>query len=272
MMKNLLTKLKNVSRVKFIIVLVVLKKLIMMKKNTIQLKDNDGNNAGTISLEDDDVVLLTSEEVEGTYSIKAEHAKIELNADGSKKDTSADDNSLAYSEEFSAITGVVYDDYGHVSSVETTKFTIPAFVDQTHTLANNGNTTELKDAYAGSDIYNSDNIYYPSELPENPYEIRISENQIMNFDDRDTYLPAIYEKLNKYAELVVKMGVNVQKGQEVIVRSTVETPEFALMVSEECYKLGAKEVTVEWRYSPLSKLHYNKRSLKTLSEINKLFS
>lgn len=43
---------------------------------------------------------------------------------------------------------------------------------------------------------NSDNIYYPEELPENPYEIRISENQIMNFNDRDTYLPAIYEKLN----------------------------------------------------------------------------
>ena len=43
---------------------------------------------------------------------------------------------------------------------------------------------------------NSDSIYYPEELPENPYEIRISENQIMNFNDRDTYLPAIYEKLN----------------------------------------------------------------------------
>ena len=43
---------------------------------------------------------------------------------------------------------------------------------------------------------NSDNIYYPEELPKNPYEIRISENQIMNFNDRDTYLPAIYEKLN----------------------------------------------------------------------------
>lgn len=43
---------------------------------------------------------------------------------------------------------------------------------------------------------NSDNIYYPSELPENPYEIKISENQIMNGNDRDTYLPAIYEKLN----------------------------------------------------------------------------
>lgn len=43
---------------------------------------------------------------------------------------------------------------------------------------------------------NSDSIYYPEELPENPYEIRISENQIMNFDNRVDFLPAIYEKLN----------------------------------------------------------------------------
>ena len=70
-------------------------------------------------------------------------------------------------------------------------------------------------------------------------------------------------RLRKYAHLIAKVGANVQKGQEVLIRSTVETPEFALMVSEECYKLGAKEVTVEWRYSPLSKLHYKKRSLKT---------
>ena len=42
----------------------------------------------------------------------------------------------------------------------------------------------------------SDSIYYPETLPENPYEIKISDNQIMNGNDRDTYLPAIYEKLN----------------------------------------------------------------------------
>lgn len=110
--------------------------------NAIHLKDNDGNNAGTISLEDDDIVLLTSKEVEGTYSIKAEHATV------TKNDTNGTDNSLDYSEEFSAITGVTYDDHGHVSGVETTKFTIPVFVDQTHTLANNGNVTQLKDADA----------------------------------------------------------------------------------------------------------------------------
>lgn len=42
----------------------------------------------------------------------------------------------------------------------------------------------------------SDNIYYPETLPENPVEIKISDNQIMNFNNRDEFMPAIYEKLN----------------------------------------------------------------------------
>ena len=42
----------------------------------------------------------------------------------------------------------------------------------------------------------SDNVYYPETLPENPYEFKISDNQIMNFNDRSDYLHDIYEKLN----------------------------------------------------------------------------
>ena len=42
----------------------------------------------------------------------------------------------------------------------------------------------------------SDNIYYPAILPNNPNEIKISDNQIMNFNDRADYLPDIYAKLN----------------------------------------------------------------------------
>ena len=42
----------------------------------------------------------------------------------------------------------------------------------------------------------SDSIYYPENLPENPYEIKISDNQIMNGNDRVDFLPDIYEKLN----------------------------------------------------------------------------
>ena len=42
----------------------------------------------------------------------------------------------------------------------------------------------------------SDNIYYPPELPENPIEIKIKDNQIMNWNDRSDYLPGIYNALN----------------------------------------------------------------------------
>ena len=42
----------------------------------------------------------------------------------------------------------------------------------------------------------SDNIFYPATLPENPIEIKIVDNQIMNWNDRSDYLPGIYNALN----------------------------------------------------------------------------
>ncbi len=74
------------------------------------------------------------------------------------------------------------------------------------------------------------------------------------------------ERLKKYAELIVKCGLNVQKGQEVNIRCGLDQPEFVAMVTEECYKCGADKVKVEWSYMPISKIHYNYRSLESLSE------
>ena len=42
----------------------------------------------------------------------------------------------------------------------------------------------------------SDNVYYPETLPENPIEIKIKDNQIMNFNNRSDYLQGIYNALN----------------------------------------------------------------------------
>lgn len=42
----------------------------------------------------------------------------------------------------------------------------------------------------------SDNIYYPSALPENIHEFKISDNQLMSDNNRDVFLPAIYSQLN----------------------------------------------------------------------------
>ncbi len=72
-------------------------------------------------------------------------------------------------------------------------------------------------------------------------------------------------QLKKYAKLVVKMGVNVRKGQEVIVNAGLDQPEFVTMVVEEAYKAGASKVTVEWSHQPLSRLNATYMTLETLS-------
>lgn len=75
--------------------------------------------------------------------------------------------------------------------------------------------------------------------------------------------------MQKYTRLIARKGINVKKGQEVIVSASLDQPEFVKMVVEECYRAGASKVTVEWSYQPITKLHYRYRSLKTLSTFEK---
>ena len=42
-------------------------------------------------------------------------------------------------------------------------------------------------------------------------------------------------RLRKYANLIARCGVNVQKGQEVIINAELDQPEFVAMVVDECY-------------------------------------
>ena len=74
--------------------------------------------------------------------------------------------------------------------------------------------------------------------------------------------------LRAYARLIARCGVNVQKGQDVIVNASVEQPEFVQMVVEECYKAGARKVVVDFSYQPLTKVNVKYRSMKTLSTLD----
>ena len=76
------------------------------------------------------------------------------------------------------------------------------------------------------------------------------------------------ERLQKYAELIVKCGLGLKKGQEVIITCDLDQPEFVAMVVEECYKSGASKVKVDWSFMPVTKIHYNYRTLESLSEVS----
>ena len=73
--------------------------------------------------------------------------------------------------------------------------------------------------------------------------------------------------LREYARLIVRVGINVQKGQDVLVYADLDQPEFVQMVVEECYKAKAREVTVFWDYQPLAKIHNRYQSVKTMANV-----
>ena len=76
-------------------------------------------------------------------------------------------------------------------------------------------------------------------------------------------------QLRRYAKLLAKTGVNVKKGQWVIVQAELDQPEFVEMVVEELYRAGAGKVTVEWSHLPLASLHYKYQSTESLSQMAK---
>ncbi len=76
-------------------------------------------------------------------------------------------------------------------------------------------------------------------------------------------------RLKKYAELIARCGVNIQKGQEVVISADLDQPEFVKMVVEACYKAGAGKVSVDFSYQPLTALHVRYCNEKTLSTLEK---
>lgn len=73
------------------------------------------------------------------------------------------------------------------------------------------------------------------------------------------------DTLKKYAHTLLKYGVNLQQDQTLIISVDVENKDFAVIVTEEAYELGAKEVVLNWRCSPIARqglLHANESVLE----------
>ncbi|SHH26817.1 aminopeptidase [Tepidibacter thalassicus] len=62
--------------------------------------------------------------------------------------------------------------------------------------------------------------------------------------------------LQKYADLTVKIGVNIQKGQTLVINSPIECADFVRLVAKSAYKAGAKNVHVEWNDEELNLIKY----------------
>ena len=68
------------------------------------------------------------------------------------------------------------------------------------------------------------------------------------------------EMKRKYAYTLAKVGLNVQKGQPVLVEATIKGAEFTPIFAEECYKLGASNVIIHYLDEPNLKIAAKYRS------------
>ncbi|WP_316570110.1 aminopeptidase [Neobacillus sp. YIM B06451] len=63
-------------------------------------------------------------------------------------------------------------------------------------------------------------------------------------------------RLEKYAELAVKVGVNVQPGQTLVINATLDAAEFIRVAAKKAYEAGAYNVVVNWNDDTVSRLKY----------------
>ena len=65
------------------------------------------------------------------------------------------------------------------------------------------------------------------------------------------------KNLEKYAELAVKVGVNIQKGQSLVVNATLEAAELVRLIVKKAYETGALNVIVNWNDDFVSRTKYD---------------
>lgn len=73
-------------------------------------------------------------------------------------------------------------------------------------------------------------------------------------------------KIEKYAELLVRIGINVQKDQTLVIASPIECADFARIVTVKAYEAGAREVVMRWIDEKSSKIRYQMASDEIFDE------
>lgn len=73
--------------------------------------------------------------------------------------------------------------------------------------------------------------------------------------------------LKEFAKLAIRVGINIQPKQYLIVNAPVEAYEFVRTVVEEAYNAGAGNVIINWKDDTVNSLYYQNVSDEVLTEV-----
>ncbi|SOC40539.1 aminopeptidase [Salinicoccus kekensis] len=74
-------------------------------------------------------------------------------------------------------------------------------------------------------------------------------------------------KLERYASLLVEVGLNVQEGQRVYISASVDALPLVRLVTEKAYRKGAKDVKVNLKDDHLTQLHAHHKSTEEYAKV-----
>ncbi|WP_339293128.1 aminopeptidase [Paenibacillus sp. FSL W8-0187] len=78
--------------------------------------------------------------------------------------------------------------------------------------------------------------------------------------------------LDKYAELAVKVGVNIQEGQTLVVHAPVDSAEFTRLIAKKAYEAGARLVKILWTDETITRLQFEKAADDVFTEAPKWYA
>ena len=74
------------------------------------------------------------------------------------------------------------------------------------------------------------------------------------------------QKLEKYADLAIRIGVNVQPGQPLVISAPIGTAEFVRMLAAKAYEAGAGNVKVNWSDEKITRLQFEHAAPETFTQ------
>jgi aminopeptidase len=70
-------------------------------------------------------------------------------------------------------------------------------------------------------------------------------------------MSALEEMLDRYADLTVKVGVNIQPGQALHITAPIDSADFVRKIARKAYEAGAKNVVIDWTDDELTRMKYD---------------
>lgn len=89
----------------------------------------------------------------------------------------------------------------------------------------------------------------------------------LTVEDAKAGMRSLAPQIERYASLIVRKGVHVKPGQELVIMSPVETAEFARTLVRCAYEAGAGHVTVVWSDDAVTRLTYENNELSYFEQM-----